>query len=96
MKEIKVKYDSEEITLTEGFISAVKNLLKEEILMMRKVPGNEPGCWTFGVCEITDLGNSNGITFSFCDDENKVWMKLEGQITIDVPLSTEVQGSITT
>lgn len=58
-KPIAVKYDDTEITLSEGYINALKNLMREEILMMREVYKNSED-WVIGTAKVEDLANNKG------------------------------------
>jgi hypothetical protein len=81
-----VKNDDTEVKLSLGFIQAIKKMLREEILMMRKVYPDSKECWVIGVAEIDDLSNSAGIVRMFGGKDDKVWLKKEGRIFVEVPL----------
>lgn len=83
---ITVKYDDTQIELTEGYINAVKNLLRQELLMMRKFHKDESGTnWSAGSAKIIDLASSTGIQLMFGGKEDKEWLENEGQIFVEVP-----------
>lgn len=68
---MKVKNDDRKLLLTNPFIEALKNLMKEHILMMRIREPEWRECWVIGACKITDMSASNGINFHFGDLECK-------------------------
>lgn len=65
------KYDTEEIELTPRFIEAIQELLEAELEMMQQQKQENAECWTWGVCEIGDLADSNGLSFEFGGDDYK-------------------------
>ena len=65
------KYDKEEIELTPRFIEAIQELLSAELEMMREQQQEDAECWTWGICEISDLSDSNGLSFQFGGDDYK-------------------------
>jgi hypothetical protein len=81
---IVVKYDDRKLKLTKGYVDAVKNLMRQEILMMRKVHKDTPECWAVGVAEVTDLASAGGLQVMFGGKEDKSWLKKHGQIFIEV------------
>lgn len=82
---ITVNYDGKQIKLTKGYVDAVKNLMREEILMMRKVHKDSSECWKIGVAEIEDIATANGVSFMFGEKSDKSWLKKHGQIFVEVP-----------
>lgn len=81
---IVVKYDDKKLKLTKGYVDAVKNLMRQEILMMREVHKDSPECWVIGVAEVTDLALASGLSIMFGAKEDKSWLKKQGQIFIEV------------
>lgn len=81
---IVVKYDDKKLKLTKGYVDAVKNLMRQEILMMRKVHKDTADCWVIGVAEVTDLSSAGGLSIMFGPKEDKSWLKKYGQIFIEV------------
>lgn len=82
---ISAKWEDRKLKLTNGYVNAVKMLLTEEILMMRKIHKGSEDCWTCGVAEIGDLASSNSIQFTFGGDHEKQWLKKQGQIFVHIP-----------
>ncbi len=56
------------VTLTDGFIAALENLVREEIKMMAAIDGVE--CWSWGVVEVNDLASSSALVFTFGGDDD--------------------------
>ncbi len=81
---VTVKYGDKKIKLSRGYVKAVKDLMREEILMMRKVPGNSPESWQIGVAEIKNIGNADYLSMMFGVKEDLGWMKRQGQIFVKV------------
>lgn len=77
-KNIYAKWDGSKFKLSTSYISAIENLLKEEILMMRKVHKDCDDCWTCGSAKIGDLSKSNGLDLTFSGDESKDYVKKQG------------------
>jgi hypothetical protein len=46
---IVVKYEDKKLKLTKGYVDAVKNLMRQEILMMKQVDKYSAECWVIGV-----------------------------------------------
>lgn len=65
-------------------VDAVKNLMRQEILMMRKVHKDTAECWVCGVAEVTDIASAEGLKMMFGAKEDKSWLKKQGQIFIEV------------
>lgn len=83
---MKVKCDDRKIQLTEAFIEAIKNLMKEEILMFRVREQNDRECWVVGACHIEDLMNANGISFSYGGINDKEYLFKNAHITVEIEL----------
>lgn len=81
---IVVKYDDKKLKLTKGYVDAVKNLMRQEILMMRKVHKDTADCWVCGVAEVTDIASAVGLKMMYGAKEDKSWLKKQGQIFIEV------------
>lgn len=83
---MKVKCDDKKILLTKQFIEAIKNLMREEILMFRVREPESRECWVIGVCDIEDLMKSNGIKFTYGGIDEAAHMIKDAFIWVDVPL----------
>lgn len=71
---MKLKFD-ETIILpkySKEYITALKVLMLNEILMMRKVYPKNKNYWKWGSCEIDNLSNSNNLCFCFGATKNDV------------------------
>ena len=65
------KYDTEDLKITGRFIEALKELIWAELEMMRAHDPETADCWTWGICEITDIAMTNGLSFQFGGEEDK-------------------------
>ncbi len=70
-KAIKGYYDGEEITITEGYIDALKNLMLEELMMMQKAHPDFADCWSWGKCTVGDLAGMKRLDFEYGGEEDK-------------------------
>lgn len=66
---MKAFFDDIEIELTDGFIEAVKTLMREKMAMMQAQL--TPECWTWGRATLTDLSNQHCIEMDFGSDEER-------------------------
>lgn len=82
---MKTKYNGKKITLTKGYINAVKNLMREEILMMRKVNKKYAELWYCGSASVSDLASAEGLSFCFGSKEDVQLIKKTGEIFIIEP-----------
>jgi len=78
------KYDTEELKITPRYIEALKQLMWAEMEMMRLHEPDMADCWTWAICKIGDLSNSNRFSFEFGGEDDKpedfpkvtdVWIK---------------------
>lgn len=67
---METTYDLEPIKLTDGYIEALENLMREQLAMMRQHEPDLADCWTWGVCRIGDLAYQH-LDFEFGGDEDK-------------------------
>lgn len=85
-KPIIVKWDDEKVKLTPGYVRAVKQLMREEILMIRKHRnGKEKEAWYCGVAEIKDLAKTGSVEMMYGGKDDIKWLKTHGQIFVTVP-----------
>lgn len=68
---MKTKYAGETITLTPRFIKALKELMKAECEIMAGVGPEHADLWTWGKCDVSDLGMSNYLSFHYGGDEDR-------------------------
>lgn len=80
-----VKWDGKNIKLTKGYVDAVKNLMREEIFMMRKHHKTTADSWVIGVAEIEDLSSVGGLKMMFGAKEDKEWLSNDAIIITEVP-----------
>lgn len=79
------KYDGGEIVLSEGFVKALNNLVREELKMMSKAPGMHKDCWTWGEAIIEDLSKADGIYFKFGgEDDRPKGLKGKSRVFIEI------------
>lgn len=83
---MRVKCDDRKILLTKQFIEAIKNLMREEILMFRVREPENRECWVIGVCDIEDLMDSGGMHFTFGGYSEAAYMIKGALIWVEVPL----------
>lgn len=81
---VNVKCDDTRINLSKGFIDAIKELMRQNILQMRKKYPESVDCWVIGVCEVTDIMSSVPLSFSYGGREDKGWLQEHGQIMVEV------------
>ena len=84
---MKALFDTEPIELTDGYLAALKNLMREEIVMMRLRVPEDADCWTWGVCHVGDIAH-NSLKFEFGGDEDKpVWLKTDVAVKAEASIS---------
>lgn len=68
---MKAIYDDELISVTERFISAVKELMAAECEMMAAAHPDYPDDYTWGICRIKDLARVGALDLQYGGDEDK-------------------------
>ena len=70
-KATKGYFDERDIPITAGYKKALKNLIIETLLMIRKAEPDNAECWTWGQCIVGDLAHRNAISFTYGGHEDK-------------------------
>ncbi|MBT7442705.1 MAG: hypothetical protein HN790_01910 [Methylococcales bacterium] len=74
---MKTVFDDIDIQLTDGFITAVKNLMQEKMAMMQDQL--TPECWSWGRATISDLSDTSCIEMAFGTPEERPADMPEGE-----------------
>lgn len=77
-------WEGKTFPLTEEFVTAVENLLKAEIKMMRQIEPENADCWYCGAAEIRDMASSDYLVMTFGGrDEVDYMSKAEIFVTVE-------------
>ena len=79
-----IHYSHTKFAATDEFVEALKNLLRAEIIMMRKNRPDYADSWICGVAIVGDLSLSTGIQFMFGSKEDAAWLRKESPIFVEV------------
>ena len=69
---MKAKWDGKRtVEVTDRYKAALVELVEAEIEMMRRTPGLNKECWTWGEATVGDLALANGLRLTFGGDVEK-------------------------
>ena len=70
--------------LTEEYVTAVENLLKAEIEMMRLVHRDTADCWYCGAAKIKDMSSVGYLELSFGGRDDVEWLASDADVFVTV------------